>query len=48
MNDLHGLAIRFADLWAVNHHQMVDEIYAPTIHMESMARLASAPVEGSS
>ncbi len=47
MNDLHALAIRFADLWAVDHHQMVDEIYAPTIHMESMARLASAPVEGS-
>ena len=47
MSDVHALAIRFADLWAVDHHQMVDEIYAPTIHMESMARLASAPVEGS-
>ena len=47
MNDVHALAIRFADLWAVDHHQMVDEIYAPTIHMESMARLANEPVEGS-
>ena len=47
MTDLHKLAIRFADLWAVDHHQMVDEIYAPDIHMESMARLDNAPVEGS-
>ena len=39
MTDVHTLAIRFADLWAVDHHQMVDEIYAPTIHMESMAGL---------
>lgn len=31
------LAIRFADLWAVDPHQMADEIYAPSIHMESMA-----------
>ena len=41
-----ALAIRFADLWAVDHHQMVDEIYAPTIHMESMAGHELAPVEG--
>jgi hypothetical protein len=47
VTDLHNLAIRFADLWAVDHHQMVDEIYAPGIHMESMARLDNAPVEGS-
>ena len=33
------LAIRFADLWAVDPHQMADETYAPTIHMESMAGL---------
>lgn len=46
MTDVHSLAIRFADLWAVNHHQMVDEIYAPTIHMESMAALERPPVEG--
>ena len=47
MTDIHTLAIRFADLWAVDHHQMVDEIYAPGIHMESMARLHRAAVEGS-
>lgn len=47
MTDLHALAIRFADLWAVDHHQMVDEIYAPGIHMESMARLGQAAVDGS-
>ena len=46
MTDVHSLAIRFADLWAVDHHQMVDEIYAPTIHMESMAALERPPVEG--
>ena len=46
MTDVHALAIRFADLWAVDHHQMVDEIYAPTIHMESMAGLERAPIEG--
>jgi hypothetical protein len=39
------LAIRFADLWAVDHHQMVDETYADAIHMESMAR-AGMVVEG--
>jgi len=33
------LAIRFADLWAVDPHQMADETYAPSIHMESMAGL---------
>jgi hypothetical protein len=47
VTDIHTLAIRFADLWAVDHHQMVDEIYAPNIHMESMTRLHRAPVEGS-
>jgi predicted SnoaL-like aldol condensation-catalyzing enzyme len=36
--DILALAIRFAHLWAVDPHQMVDEIYAPSIHMESMAR----------
>jgi hypothetical protein len=46
VNDILALAIRFADLWAVDHHQMVDEIYAPGIHMESMARLSKPPVEG--
>jgi hypothetical protein len=45
--DIRSLAIRFADLWAVDHHQMVDEIYAPTIHMESMAGLGRSPIEGS-
>ena len=35
--DILKLAIRFADLWAVDPHQMADEIYAPSIHMESMA-----------
>ena len=39
-------AIRFADLWAIDHHRMVDEIYSATIHMESMCRLDRAPVEG--
>jgi predicted SnoaL-like aldol condensation-catalyzing enzyme len=33
------LAVRFADLWAVDPHQMADETYAPSIHMESMAGL---------
>jgi hypothetical protein len=47
VTDIHALAIRFADLWAVDHHQMVDEIYAPAIHMESMAGLDRGPVEGS-
>jgi hypothetical protein len=47
VTEIYRLAIRFADLWAVDHHQMVDEIYAPTIHMESMARLDRAAVEGS-
>ncbi|WP_322761954.1 nuclear transport factor 2 family protein [Frankia sp. Cr2] len=36
--EILSLAIRFADLWAVDPHQMADEIYAPSIHMESMAR----------
>jgi len=35
--DILKLAVRFADLWAVDPHQMADEIYAPSIHMESMA-----------
>lgn len=35
--DILKLAIRFADLWAVDPHQMADETYAPSIHMESMA-----------
>jgi hypothetical protein len=38
--DLRSLAIRFADLWAVDPHQMVDEIYAADILMESMANPA--------
>ncbi len=37
MTDVRAVAIRFADLWAVDHHQMVDEIYAPNIEMQSMA-----------
>ena len=45
MADVRALAIRFADLWAVDHHQMVDEIYAPAIHMEPMAR-PGAPIDG--
>ncbi len=47
MSDIHVLAIRFADLWAVDPHQMVREIYAPDIQMESMARLTRDPIEGS-
>jgi len=47
MRPVYPLAIRFADLWAVDHHQMVDEIYSPTIHMESMCRLDHRPVESS-
>jgi hypothetical protein len=35
--DLRALAIRFADLWAVDPHQMADEIYSPHIVMERMA-----------
>lgn len=35
--DIRALAIRFADLWAVDPHQMVDEVYAADILMESMA-----------
>jgi SnoaL-like domain len=35
--DILKLAVRFAGLWAVDPHQMADEIYAPSIHMESMA-----------
>ena len=34
MSAIYPLAIRFADLWAVDHHQMVREIYSPAIHME--------------
>jgi limonene-1,2-epoxide hydrolase len=45
VTDIRALAIRFADLWAVDHHQMVDETYADTIHMESMAKPMSA-IEG--
>ena len=37
--DILRLAIRFADLWAVDPHQMADETYGPSIHMESMAGL---------
>ncbi len=37
MADVRALAIRFADLWAVDPHQMVDEIYAPGIDMQSTA-----------
>ena len=35
--DVRAVAIRFADLWAVDPHQMVDEIYADDIEMENMA-----------
>jgi len=35
--DVRALAIRFADLWAVDPHQMVEEIYAADILMENMA-----------
>ena len=35
--DVRALAIRFADLWAVDPHQMADEIYSGGIVMESMA-----------
>lgn len=36
--DVRAHAIRFADLWAVDPHQMVDEIYTPSITMHSMAK----------
>ena len=45
MSSIYPRAIRFADLWAVDHHQMVDEVYSPTIHMESMCRLDHQPVQ---
>jgi len=45
VSNIYPLAIRFADLWAIDHHQMVDEIYAPEIHMESMCWLDHAAVE---
>ena len=35
--DVRATAIRFADLWAIDPHQMVDEIYADDIEMENMA-----------
>jgi SnoaL-like protein len=38
--DVRAVAIRFADLWAVDPHQMVDEIYAEDIEMENMANPA--------
>ncbi|MDP9463332.1 MAG: nuclear transport factor 2 family protein [Actinomycetota bacterium] len=38
--DARAVAIRFADLWAVDPHQMVDEIYADDIVMENMANPA--------
>lgn len=46
MLSIYQRAIRFADLWAVDHHRMVDEVYAPNIHMETMYRLANATIEG--
>jgi hypothetical protein len=46
MNTIYPRAIRFADLWALDHHQMVDEVYSPKIHMESMWRLDGATIEG--
>jgi len=45
MSTIYPRAIRFADLWATDHHQMVDEVYAADIHMESMCKLDHAPVE---
>ena len=39
-SDVRATAIRFADLWAVDPHQMVDEIYAEGIVMENMANPA--------
>ena len=38
--DVRAIAIRFADLWAVDPHQMVEEIYAEDIAIESMANPA--------
>jgi len=35
--DVRSVAIRFADLWAIDPHQMVEEIYAVDIEMENMA-----------
>ena len=35
--DVRAVAIRFADLWAVDPYQMVDEIYRHDIVMENMA-----------
>jgi hypothetical protein len=45
-SDIYPLAVRFADLWAVDHHQMVDEIYSPDVHMESMCKPAQPAIEG--
>lgn len=39
-HDVRALAIRFADLWSVDPHQMVDEIYADDIEMEGMTNPA--------
>ena len=38
--DVRAVAIRFADLWAVDPHQMLEEIYADDIEMENMAHPA--------
>ena len=43
---MRALAIRFADLWAVDPHQMADEIYSAHIVMESMARPESGITSG--
>jgi SnoaL-like domain len=43
--DVRALAIRFADLWAVDPHQMVEEIYTPDLAMQSMAKPAP-PIRG--
>ena len=44
--DVRALAIRFADLWAVDPHQMADEIYSPRVTMENMANPARCITSG--
>ena len=44
--DTRTIAIRFADLWALDPHRMVDEIYAGDIEMENMCN-TSLTINGS-
>ena len=37
MTDIRSLAIRFADLWSVDHHQMVDAAFSG--HRQELVRV---------